>query len=504
MESCPSSKVILRMQGITKDYPGVRAVNNVDFDVRRGEVHALVGENGAGKSTLIKILAGVILPDAGRIWLNGQELILRSAQDAFRAGLSFIHQELGLVPSLNGAENIFLGRPYPTKRLGLVDWSALYKQARELIAQLDTEVPLDVPVAQLSPAMRTMISIARALSIQASVVAMDEPTASLTDQEANHLFRVIRSLKQRGVSVIYVSHRLEEIFAISDRVTVMRDGQVVATCPTRDIDAAELIRLMVGRNLSKAYPPRRGMPGKPLLEVRNLNGSYLRGVSFTLHQGEVLGVAGLAGAGRTELLRLLFGADKPSGGSILLEGRPIKVPSPHAAFSMGIALVPEERHSQGLILTQSVAENITLAHLSTFAKGGFLLNTKREAAVVGRLVQALHIKAANIRQPVSQLSGGNQQKVVFAKCLAKPPKILLLDEPTRGIDVGTKFEFYRIIRQLAEQGTGILLVSSELSELLGLSDRLLVLHEGRAVAMLKPSEIDQQTLLAYCYGRRPI
>jgi len=492
---------VLELKGILKDYPGVRAVDYVDLVLMPGEVHALVGENGAGKSTLIKIMAGVVAPDTGQIQVRGQPVEIESGQDSYQLGLSFIHQELNLVPYLDGAENIFLGRPYPQTRLGTVNWRELRARASDIMALLGASIPVDVPVGRLSPGDQAMISIARALAGEASIYVMDEPTASLASQEIERLFAVIRSLKAQGATVVYVSHRLDEVFEIADRVTVMRDGAVVGTRETGDITHVELIRLMIGRKMDEAYPSSKATIGRPVLQAKALTGDAVRNISFTLHQGEVLGVAGLVGAGRSELLRMIFGVDPIQSGSIVVNGNPTQPTSPAAAIRRGIVLVPEERRTQGLVLTRPIVENITLAHLGTLATRGVFLNRSREREASQEVGEAVRLIARSLQQRVEQLSGGNQQKVVFAKWLLGEAQVLMLDEPTRGVDVGARFEIYTIIRDLAAQGTGILLVSSDLSELLGLADRLVVLREGEMVAELTvTAELTQETVLTYYYG----
>jgi ABC-type sugar transport system ATPase subunit len=488
------------MQAIVKQYAGIRAVNQASLSLRPGEVHALVGENGAGKSTLIKIMAGVVRPDSGRILLNGQPVEFNSGSQAFNHGLSFIHQELNLVSYLSGAENIFLGRPYPRTPLGTIDWKKLHQRAEQILATLGVHLPVDQPVLSLSRGGQSMISIARAFAGEASIIVMDEPTASLTDEEIRNLFRVIRQLKARGCAILYVSHRLDEIFEICDRVTVMRDGSVVGDYPIASLDQAEMIRLMIGRSLTDNFPPSQAALGRTLLEVKDLAGGPVQGLSFSLQAGEILGFAGLVGAGRTEILRMLYGADRPRRGQILFDGRPYQPHTPAHAIRAGLVLVPEERHSQGLVLNQSIQNNITLPNLSHLAARGIFTNRAAEQAVSQTTSQAVRLKAASLGQKVSQLSGGNQQKVVFARWLVQKPRLLMLDEPSRGVDVGARFEIYRIIRELAAQGAGILLVSSDLTELLGLADRIIVMREGRHMATLPAAGQTQESVLRYCYG----
>jgi ribose transport system ATP-binding protein len=505
VNSRSAPNIVLAARNIVKTYPGVRAVDNATLELFRGEVHGLVGENGAGKSTLIKILAGAVRKDAGELYVNGKSVIINGVQDAYRLGLAFIHQELNLVPYFDGAENIFLGHPYPHRRWGALDRKKLRQRAAAILTQLGADIPLDLPASRLSPGQQTMISIARAFAADASIIVMDEPTASLTNQEIGHLYATIRALRAAGKTVVYVSHRLQEIFDITDRVTVMRNGQVVTTAATGELDQVTLIQLMTGREGQLVFPASTPNSGQPLLRVQKLTTGKVRDVSFTLHRGEVLGVAGLVGAGRSELLRALVGADQVRTGEIMLQDRPLRPRSPADALQFGLALAPEERRSQGLVLQRPIFENVTLTHLDRFAAGRLLLNRVREMKVTAQLRQALNLKASNLRAPVAQLSGGNQQKVVIARCLAGESvgtklAVLLLDEPTRGVDVGAKHELYQIIRDLTERGVGVLLVSSELPELLGLSDRILVLHEGRQVALLDAKATDQERVLRYCYG----
>ncbi len=495
-----AAELILRAEGIVKEYPGIRAVDGATLELRRGEIHALVGENGAGKSTLIKVISGVVRPNAGRLTFSGRPVNFKSVQDARKAGISTLQQELTLVPTLDAVENIFLGKPYPTRSLGLVNWRALRQAAREAFHRLEMEVPLDLPVKYLSPAQQTMVALARALSQRAEVVILDEPTASLTDQETNHLFQVLRSLKARGLAVIYVSHRLEEIFQIADRITVMRDGRTVATLDAETADAESLIRLMTGRSFSNMQPPPLQL-GEPILEVERLNSGILRDISFKLHRREILGIGGLAGSGRSRLLKCLYGVEPLAAGTVKLEGRTVQVSSPIQALRLGIAMVPEERRSQGLFPALEVYQNITLTHLRNFSLSGVFLQRGRELNIAQNLTSRLAIKSLSVFQRVSELSGGNQQKVVFARYLAGPVKVLLLDEPTRGVDVASKYEIHQIIRELATQGSAVLLVTSEVPELLQLSHRILVLREGRQVGIFPSSALSHHELLARFYGR---
>ena len=492
---------ILEMRDILKDYPGVRAVDHASISLETGEVHALVGENGAGKTTLIKILAGVVPPDKGQIIMRGEPIIIHNGQDAQKFGLSFIHQELNLIPYMNAAENIFLGKPYPVTKLGLVDWKELRVRATDILAMLGIKVPMDVPVGNLTPGQQAMVSIGRAFAGEATIYVMDEPTASLTEQEIQNLFRVIASLQEKDRTVVYISHRLEEIFEIADSVTVMRDGKVVTTLDISGINTSDLIQYMIGRELKEAYPLSRSIIGRPLLSVENLTGDVVQDVYFTLQSGEILGIAGLVGAGRSEILRMLFGVDPVHDGSISVNGQEVKPGSPEEAISCGFALVPEERRTQGLITSRSVKENITLAHLNSFTSYGIFINQVQERRMSEKMSNAVQLRAHSQRQRVAQLSGGNQQKVVFAKWLLGDAQVLMLDEPTRGVDVGARFEIYNIIRDLAAEGTGILLVSSDLHELLGIADRLLVMRDGEMVTTLPvTADLSQETILTYYYG----
>ncbi len=495
---------LVSIQHISKRYPGVLAVDDVSLDLYAGEVHGLVGENGAGKSTLIKLLAGATPRDGGAILVRGQPAALHHVRDATRLGLAFIHQELNLVPYFDAAENIFLGHAYPRARWGGVSWRTLRAQAQTVLDRLGAAIPLDVPVSRLAPGQQTLVSIARALAANADLIVMDEPTASLTDQEIEHLFAVIRTLQARGVGVLYISHRLAEIFALTQRITVMRNGRVVTTQPTVQVTEAALVQWMTGRAVDAIYPPRTPVAGAPLLTVRGLSGAFCRDISFTLHAGEVLGVAGLMGAGRSELLRMLFGAAPVTGGEMVLHNdgasQMIRPRTPAEAYRLGLALAPEERRTQGLVLARPIFENTTLTFLRRFARGGWLVDRRREIAATTQLGERLALRSRSPRQPVGQLSGGNQQKVVFARSLAGAVKVLLLDEPTRGIDVGARQDIYRIIGDLTAQGVGVLVVSSDLPEVLGLAHRLIVLREGRQVATLDAATASEEAVLGYCFG----
>ncbi len=491
---------VLRMRGISKRFPGVQALDNVDFELKRGEVHALVGENGAGKSTLMKILAGALQRDSGAISLNGTEVEIPDPITAQRLGISLIYQEFNLVPFLSVAENIFLGRE-PRKKSGLIDWVTLYRDAERILARLDVQIDVRERVQRLSVAEQQMVEIAKAVSFRSKVLAMDEPSATLTEHELERLFDLIRGLVEEGVSVIYISHRLEEIYEIADRVTVLRDGKHVATDRVENLTKEDIVRLMVGREINEEFPPREANIGDEVLRVEGLTRTgFFEDVSFHVRAGEIVGVAGLVGAGRTEVARAIFGADPIDRGQVYLNGRALEVRSPRDAIDAGIGLVTEDRKAQGLILGMSVLENITLPSLHEFSRAGFIDKpAEREAA--SRYVQELRIRTPSLRQTVRNLSGGNQQKVVLAKWLLTNSKVMIFDEPTRGIDVGAKWEIYNLLNTLAARGVAIVMISSELPEILGMSDRILVMHEGRIAGELPREQATQERVMQLATGQ---
>ncbi|MBC7329905.1 sugar ABC transporter ATP-binding protein [bacterium] len=489
----------LEMRGITKQFPGVLALDNVRFEVEKGEVHALVGENGAGKSTLLKILAGAIPMDKGEIILNGKPVHFHSPLDAIQAGIAVIYQEFNLVPYLSAGENIFLGRE-PRKFNGFVDFGKLHREAQEILDRIGANFSSRTLVAQLSVAQQQMTEIAKALSQNAQIIAMDEPTSALTEREVEHLFEIIRSLKSEGVAIIFVSHRLEEIFQIADRITVLRDGKYIGTKRIEETNRDEVITMMVGREIKEKIPKRPAKIGEEILRVEGLTREgVFRDISFTLHKGEVLGLAGLVGAGRTEIARAIFGADPIDRGKIYLEGKEVRIRSPQDAIRLGIGLLTEDRKRYGLVLPMTVRENTTLANLMEVAIRGFI-NFAKEREAARRFVEDLDIKTPSIEQIARNLSGGTQQKLVLAKWLFTKSKVLIFDEPTRGIDVGAKVEIYELMNQLAERGVGIIMISSELPEILGMSDRILVIHEGKIAGELTREEATQEKIMHLATG----
>jgi len=468
---------LLRMRGIDKSFPGVHALANVSLDLHAGEVLALVGENGAGKSTLIKILGGAYRPDRGEILLDGVARQMTSPTVAQAAGVSIIYQEFNLVPDLTVRENIFLGRE--RVRWGFVRAPRERRQAERLFRKIGMTLDPAARCRDLTVAQQQTVEIAKALSVRARIIVMDEPTAALTSQEVENLFAIIRDLKSQGIGVIYISHRLDEVFEVADRVMVLRDGAHVGTHALGEITREALIEWMVGRPLEAEFPKRAAEVGQERLRVEGLcRGQAVRNVSFGVRAGEVLGFAGLVGAGRTETMRIVFGADRPDAGRIFVNGTEVRIRSPRDAMRRGICLLSEDRKAEGLVLRHSVRENFGLPNLERFLRGPFL-SRRREGRELASYVARLKIKLADPEQPAEALSGGNQQKVVLAKWLARQADIVLIDEPTRGIDVGAKYEIYQLMNELAAEGKAILMVSSELPEVLGMSDRVIVMHEGR-------------------------
>jgi ribose transport system ATP-binding protein len=485
---------LLEMQGIEKSFPGVRAVRRGELNLRSGEVHALLGENGAGKSTFIKVLAGAQRADAGTIRVDGRELRVRTPHDSARAGIAVIYQEFNLVPSLSARENIFLGRE--SSRAGFIARREEHKAARALFRQLDSDIDPETPCRSLSVAQQQLVEIAKALAQDARILVMDEPTAALSSREVEKLLAIVRELRGRGLGIIYVSHRLDEVFAVCDRATVMRDGEHIATEPVAELTRERLIELMVGRKLEAEFPRRVPNIGAERLAVRGLSrGKAVQDVSFTLRRGEVLGLTGLVGAGRTELARLLFGADRPDAGQIMLDGRALRLRSPRDAIRAGICLLTEDRKQQGLVLGLPARENFGLPNLPDLSGGGFV-REGQERRAFARFIDSMRIKIPHQDQLTRHLSGGNQQKVVLAKWLQTNSEIVLIDEPTRGIDVGAKFEIYELINALVTGGKAVLMISSELPEVLGMCDRILVMREGRVAGEISDgARATQQQIL---------
>ena len=489
------SEPILELKEITKRFSGVEVLHQVSFSLRPGEVHALLGENGAGKSTLVKVMTGVHQPDGGEIHLNGQRVEFNAPHASLQAGIAAIYQELSLFPDLNVAENIFVGRQ-PTTTGGRLDWRTLYREAEQLLSSLGMHLDLKQKARNLSIAQQQMVEIARALSINARILIMDEPTSSLTLTEVAELFRLVRRLREDGAAIVFISHRLEELYEIADRVTVLRDGTYVDTREMAQISRDELIRLMVGRTISNLFPKQETTIGDVALKVENLTlDGVFENVSFELRQGEILGMAGLVGAGRTDVARAIFGVEPPTSGRIEVEGKAASITSPQQAIDLGLALVPEDRQLHGLIPPMNLVANISLPMLASYSRRGWL-RAKQERDAAFQAAQQMEVRANNIWQRARELSGGNQQKVVLAKWLSTKPRILILDEPTRGIDVGTKAAIHALMSELAGQGLAILMISSELPEVMGMSDRILVMREGRVTAQFTRGEATQEKIMS--------
>jgi ribose transport system ATP-binding protein len=490
--------IVLSLKNLTKRYPGVLALDRVSLNFAAGEVHALLGENGAGKSTLIKAVAGAIDLDDGIIGLGGQEYARMTPHLARGLGIEVIYQEFNLVPSLSVAENIFLGDK--TGRGILVDRKIMVQRAQAVFQQF--AIPIDplALVRDLPSAQQQIVEIAKAVSKNVKILIMDEPTAPLTVAEVESMFDIVRSLKARGVTIIYISHRLEEIFRIADRVSVLRDGRYIATRAAAATDRKELISLMVGRELKESYPARRAAPGEVALEVKHLYGSGDEDISFVVRKGEILGLSGLVGAGRTELARVIYGAEPAERGEILVEGRPVRIGSPQAAIALGIGLIPEDRKNQGVFLDMDVKWNISFSQVRRLSRRA-VVDTRQEAALAGKYRDLLKIKTPGLDQQVKNLSGGNQQKVVLAKSLAAESKVLIFDEPTRGIDVGAKQEIYNLMCDLADAGIAIIMISSDMEELLGMADRVIVLCEGRIAGEVPRAQFSQNYILDLASGK---
>lgn len=494
-----SREILLSVQGLTKRYPGVLALDQIDLDFYKGEIHAICGENGAGKSTFIKVLTGAIQPDAGKIVIEGIQRDAYSPHEAmFNFGISAIYQEFYLIPALTIAENLFLGKEI--QKQGFLDRRAMNRKAKEVLMSLGVDLDPNTPVGSLTVAYQQIVEIAKSTYQNAKLIIMDEPSAPLTINEVDKLFNLVHTLKEKGITVIYISHRLTEIFELSDRVTVFRDGRKIVTMPTAATNKKELIHTMVNREVAESFPSRHGEISEPVLEVRNLcTDTLLKDISFTLRKGEILGFGGLVGAGRTELARAIYGADPLSSGTILVKGKVVSIRHPQEAVAQSIGLIPEDRKQHGIMSRLSVSENIAYSSFEKCSRFGLIQPSMLEKTAQ-KMIGLLRIITPNTQKRVSELSGGNQQKVVLARWLVSDVDIILFDEPTRGIDVGAKQEIYELIFELAAQGKAIILISSEMTELLGLSDRILVMHEGVVMGELSKAEATQDKVLRLASG----
>ncbi|WP_138495895.1 sugar ABC transporter ATP-binding protein [Paenibacillus pinistramenti] len=489
---------LLEMKSITKEFPGVKALDGVTLQVKPGTVHALMGENGAGKSTLMKCLFGIYHPDGGEIYLNGQKVEINNSSEALQHGISMIHQELHPIPYRDVMENIWLGR-FPTKGpLKFIDHSKMREDTLALFKQLDIDIDPDILVGKLSVSKVQSIEIAKAVSFNSKIIVMDEPTSSLTSVEVEHLFRIINELRSKGVAIIYISHKMEEILRISDDVTIMRDGKKIGTWPAKEMTTDLIISKMVGRDLDQRFPERHNHPGEVILKTANLTSAdpkSFKNITFELRKGEILGIGGLVGAQRTELVEALFGLRDIASGTISINGKEVSIKSPGDAKKYGMALLTEERRATGILPVLSVHENGAIANMDAYVTPYLLLDERKKKAEVNEKIEKLRTKTPNMKTLIMNLSGGNQQKVLLARWLLTNPDILLLDEPTRGIDVGAKFEIYSIIADLAEQGKSIIVISSEMPELLGMSDRIMVMSEGRLTGILDREQATEQEIM---------
>nr|WP_207644645.1 sugar ABC transporter ATP-binding protein [Christensenella intestinihominis] len=487
------------MTDICKSFPGVKALENVNLKLKRGTVHALMGENGAGKSTLMKVLMGMYVPDSGRVVYDGREISKYTQGQAIEMGITMVHQELSYIPYMTVAENMFLGREI--LKNGVVDKNAMCEKAGELLARVGVGLDPRLLMKDLSVSERQMVEIAKCVSYNAQIVIMDEPTSAITDKEVERLFSVLNDLKAKGVAIIYISHKMDEVLKISDEVTILRDGSFIDTFSTKNIDIDKIIVAMVGRELSQVYPEKHNKIGEQIFEVKNLKrDGVFHDISFSLREGEILGFAGLMGAGRTEIMRAVYGIDKLDGGEIYIHGKRTVIRNPGDAIRNRIGLVNEDRKGVGLVLPMSIKNNLTLSNLNKYFNG-IVVGKKKEAELADRMIKLLAIKAPSKEQLVKNLSGGNQQKVVLGKLLLDEAEILIMDEPTRGIDVGAKSEIYKLICELAEDGKAVIVVSSEMPELLGLCDRIIVLHEGKMMGEVRREDFDQETLMKWAFAQ---
>jgi ribose transport system ATP-binding protein len=494
---------LLSATSVSKSYAGVPALSGADLVIAPGEIHALMGENGAGKSTLIKILAGVVAPDTADIAINGERVQIHSTKDAYRLGLRFIHQEFNVVPTLSVAENIFMGRRFPTRGGVLIDWAELNSEAQRALTRLGIDhIDPKANLGSLSLGDQMLVRISAALLDDARLYVMDEPTAALTRDESERLFRVLREIRASGSSVLYVSHRLDEIMALCDKATVLRDGRSIDSGKMAEITHDDLVAMMIGRKVEEAYPPQTILPrAATAFSASGLQTPGTAPLTFSLREGEVFGIAGLSGSGQAELIRALFGDAKISAGTMSLAGAPYAPTSPASAWQSGVAYVPRERRAEGLVMRRPIFENVTLAHLKRQSRAGTWLTPRREKQFAADLGANMRLKAVGPEQHVFELSGGNQQKVVFAKAVAGNPRLLLLEEPTRGVDVGAKFDIYTIIRELTAKGAAVILVSSDLPELIGMSDRIAVMRQGEIATIVDAAGLREDDLVNLSYGR---
>lgn len=491
-------KVVLKLDSIVKTFPGVRALDGVKLDIIEGEVHALCGENGAGKSTLMKIIAGAQPYTSGHIYIDEKEVAFRNTREAEEKGIAMIYQEFNMVTELSVAENMYLGR-LPKNSFGKVDWKKLYKDAQDELDSLGLRINAKMKVKNLSVAESQMVEIAKCLTIGAKIIIMDEPTAALAEEEIKILFHIIDDLKKKGIAIIYISHRMDEIFEISDRLTVFRDGKYVATKNIEDTNYDEVVALMVGRSVDNLYPKRDYKQQEVVFEAKHMKSRGVNDVSIALHKGEILGITGLLGSGTIELSKIIYGALPKESGEIYIHGEQRDCSTPRKALEAGIGFVSDDRKQEGLVLIRSIKENISMSSLKKLTKG-IRLDKKQESSNIGKEIQKLNIKLSSPEQLVGKLSGGNQQKVVFAKVLEAEPEILILDEPTRGVDVGAKAEIYQIMDELTKEGKSIIIISTDLPELIGVSDRVVVMREGRTVLEISKDEMSQEVILAQASG----
>lgn len=497
-----SEEIILELKNIDKSFPGVRVLKRVNFTLRKGTVHAIVGENGAGKSTLMKILSGMYQPDSGEIWLEKKQMHIANESQGIAAGISMIYQELNSVLDMTVMENIFLGRELT--RMGLTSKAEMRKRTRAVLAGLDMDIDPDTVMRRLPVATRQMIEIAKAISRDAKIIVMDEPTASISQKEVGELFKTVRKMKEQGISIIYISHRLEELPEIADEITIIRDGECVHHCMAGHIEKNEIIRFMVGRELNDLFPKTSVTIGEELLRVEGLRkAGVFHDVSFSVRRGEILGFSGLIGAGRSEVMRAIFGLDRYDSGAIYLCGRQLHIKSPSASIKAGIAMIPEDRRRYGLVTIRSIRENMMHAHMGAFTNRIGLIDNPAEKAAINAQIQRLKIKTSDVELPASTMSGGNQQKVVIAKWMIRPPQVLIMDEPTKGIDVGAKYEIYKLMCELAAEGIAIIMISSELPEILGMSDRILVMGDGEIKGELSREEATQEKIMVLSAGGCP-